>query len=177
MAYPLVPSALTARLTDLASYMGVWNARGVAVTDENFSVLERVAHWQAAWDMLADHPWLGIGVGNWSVVYPRYAIGQWSDALGHAHNVLFHYAAEAGLVGAAAYLWFWLGSLGAAVLAMTRSRGWDRVIAVGVFGLLVHLSVHNQFDNLFVQGMPLLVALALSLLNLRVDEQATLAVE
>lgn len=164
LLWPLVPPALTGRLAEIGAYFGVWNARGVPVTDANFSVLERVAHWQVAWEMFADHPWLGVGVGNWAVVYPRYAFAPWSDPLGHAHNVLFHFAAEAGIIGALAFLCFWLGSLVAALRSAHRSHGPDKAIAIGVFGLLVHLSIHNQFDNLFVQGMPLVIALALALL-------------
>lgn len=164
LLWPLFPPALSGRLTEIGAYFGVWNARGVPVNDANFSVLERVAHWQVAWEMLADHPWLGIGIGNWAVLYPRYAFAPWSDPLGHAHNVLFHFAAEAGIAGALGFLWFWLGSLVAALRSAIHSRGLDRAIAVGVFGLLVHLSIHNLFDNLFVQGIALFVALALALL-------------
>ncbi len=164
---PVLPVSITARLSDVARYFGTWNVQGVLVTDENFSVIERVAHWQAAWEMFADHPWLGIGVGNWDVVYPRYVIDQWFDSMGHAHNVLFHYTAVAGILGALTYLWLWLGSLVAAFIAIIRNTGLNRAIAVGVFGLLVHLSVHNQLDNLWVQGMPLMIALALSLLVLQ----------
>jgi len=164
IALPMLPTAITARLSDIARYFGTWNVRGVIVTDENFSVMERVAHWQSAWEMFADHPWLGVGVGNWDVSYPRYAIDQWFDSMGHAHNVLFHYAAVAGILGALTYLWLWLGSLVVAFIAIIRNIDLNRAIAIGVFGLLVHLSVHNQLDNLWVQGMPLLIALALSLL-------------
>lgn len=162
--YPLLPSALTARFQDVFLYFGTWNARGVPITDANFAVLERVAHWQAAWAMFADHPWLGIGIGNWNVIYPAYAISPWFDPLGHAHNVLFHVAAEAGIVGVLGYLWFWLGSLTVTLWAIKRQEGRNRALAIGVFGLFIHLSVHNQFDNLFVQGMPLVVALALALI-------------
>ncbi len=171
LAYPVLPAAIHERLADFARYFGTWNARGVPVNDANFSVLERVAHWQVAWEMFADHPWLGIGVGNWDVLYPQYAFGQWTDPLGHAHNALFHFAAEAGLAGAIAYLWFWLGSLGAALRTIHRQSDATRAIAIGVFGLLIHLSVHNQFENLFVQGMPLLIALALALLALERPSQ------
>ncbi len=166
VVYPFLPPALTVRFQDILTYFGTWNARGVPVTDANFAVLERVAHWQAAWAMLADHLWLGIGIGNWNVIYPEYAISPWFDPLGHAHNVLFHVAAEAGLIGALGYLWFWLGSVVMAFLAVRRQQGWNRALASGVCGLLVHLSVHNQFDNLFVQGIQLVVALALALLSL-----------
>jgi O-antigen ligase len=167
LALPVLPPSIVARLFDVADYVGTWNAQGVIVTDENFSIIERVAHWQVSWEMFADHPWLGIGVGNWDVVYPRYMIDQWFDSMGHAHNVLFHYAAIAGILGVLTYLWLWLGSLVAAFLAIIHNVSLNRAIAIGVFGLLVHLSVHNQLDNLWVQGMPLLVALALSLLVLR----------
>lgn len=162
--YPLLPPALTGRFQDIALYFGTWNARGVPVTDANFAVLERVAHWQAAWAMFADHPWLGIGIGNWNVIYPEYAISPWFDPLGHAHNVLFHVAAEAGILGVLGYLWFWLGSLVVTLAVIRRQKGWNRALAIGVCGLFVHLSIHNQFDNLFVQGMPLVVALGLALL-------------
>lgn len=162
--WPFLPPALMARFQDILTYFGTWNVRGVPVTDANFAVLERVAHWQAAWAMLADHLWLGIGIGNWNVIYPAYAISPWFDPLGHAHNVLFHVAAETGLVGALGYLGFWLGSVVMAILVFRRQKGRNRALAIGVCGLLVHLSVHNQFDNLFVQGIQLVVALALALL-------------
>ncbi len=164
LVWPALPHSITGRISDVLQYFGVWNARGVPVTDENFAVLERVAHWQAAWEMFADHFWLGVGVGNWDAVYPDYAIGIWEASLGHAHNVLFHYAAVAGVFGAASYLWLWLGTLWQAFRAGLRRSGLDKALAVGVTGMLVHLSIHNQFDNLWVQGMPLLIALALALL-------------
>ncbi|HID33919.1 MAG TPA: hypothetical protein EYP25_05000 [Anaerolineae bacterium] len=174
VAWPALPSSITARLADVARYFGTWNVRGVPVTDANFSILERVAHWQAAWEMFADHFWLGIGVGNWDVVYPNYAIGIWKASLGHAHNVLFHYAAVAGVFGATSYLWLWLGSLWRAFWASLRRSGLEKAMAVGVTGMLVHLSIHNQFDNLWVQGMPLVIALGLALLPLasRQDDMA-----
>ena len=166
ISWPALPASFTGRIGDVMGYFGVWNARGVPVNDENFAVLERVAHWQAAWEMFADHFWLGVGVGNWDVVYPDYAIGIWEASLGHAHNVLFHYAAVAGIFGAVSYLWLWLGSLWRAFRAGIRTKGVERAIAVGITGMLIHLSIHNQFDNLWVQGMPLLIALALALLPL-----------
>ncbi len=167
LAWPAIPGSISGRIGDVLGYFGVWNARGVPVTDENFAVLERVAHWQAAWEMFADHFWLGVGVGNWDVVYPDYAIGIWEASLGHAHNVLFHYAAVAGIFGAVSYLWLWLGSLWQAFRASLRRPGLEKAIAVGVTGMLVHLSIHNQFDNLWVQGMPLLIALLLAILPLK----------
>lgn len=164
--YPFLPVSISQRLGAALSYFGVWDVRQVPITDANFAILERVAHWQAAWAMFADHFWLGIGIGNWDLNYPDYAIPPWFDAMGHAHNVLFHYAAVAGLLGALSFLWLWLGSLVVAIRSALASSGRMRYIAIGGVGLLIHLSVHNQFDNLFVQGMPLVFALTLGLIPL-----------
>ena len=174
LLWPLLPASITVRFADAARLFGTWDVRGAPVTDANFAILERVAHWQAAWEMFADHFWLGVGVGNWDVAYPHYAIGIWKASLGHAHNVLFHYAAVAGVFGAVSYLWLWLGGLWTAFRASLRRSGLDKATAIGVTGMLVHLSVHNQFDNLWVQGMPLVIALGLALLPLasRPDDMA-----
>ena len=171
LTWPLLPPTITARFADAARLFGTWNVRGVQVTDANFAILERVAHWQAAWEMFADHFWLGVGVGNWDVAYPDYAIGIWKAPLGHAHNVLFHFAAVSGIFGALSYLWLWLGSLWTAFRASLERSGLNKAIAIGITGMLVHLSVHNQFDNLWVQGMPLVIALGLALLPLTSDRE------
>jgi O-antigen ligase len=69
------------------------------VTDANFSTTERLAHWAAALRMLAAHPWLGVGAGNYPIVYDRYAVPRWPLALGHAHNLYLNLAAELGILG------------------------------------------------------------------------------
>ena len=48
---------------------------------------------------------LGVGIGNYPVVYPRYQVAPvWIHPLGHAHNYYVNVAAEAGVVGVAAFL-------------------------------------------------------------------------
>jgi len=36
-----------------------------------------MAHWQAAWEMFAAHPWPRVGIGNYAVAYPSYALPRW----------------------------------------------------------------------------------------------------
>jgi hypothetical protein len=50
--------------------------------------------------------------------------------------------------------------------AVRRSSGFQRAVAAGGLGLLVHLSVHNVVDNLLVQGMYLQIAMMLGLMCL-----------
>ena len=77
-------------------------------------MLERLAHWQAGLRMFDDHPWLGVGIGNYGANYARYPQPHWYEALGHAHNVFINFAAETGLLGLATFLVFWIGVAGLA---------------------------------------------------------------
>jgi putative inorganic carbon (HCO3(-)) transporter len=168
----LVPPSIVQRFSDFMPYLGVMDVRGMEITDANFAVLERMAHWQAALAMWTEHPWLGVGIGNYEPVYPRYALPLWPLPLGHAHNYYLNIAAETGIVGLSAYLFLWLVALVGAWRATRRAWGWYWGVAVGVLGVLVHLSVHNLFDNLFVHSMYLQLAILLGMRTVdRSDEQ------
>ena len=158
-----IPPSLVQRFSDFVPYLGVSDVRGVEVTDANFAVIERVAHWQAAWKMWTDHPWLGVGVGNYEPVYTRYALPQWQLPLGHAHNYYLNIAAETGIVGLGAYLSLWGVALLQTWRLVRRGSGWELGVAIGVLGVVIHLSVHNFVDNLYVHGMYLHLAILLGL--------------
>jgi putative inorganic carbon (HCO3(-)) transporter len=138
----------------------------VEVNDANWAVIERMAHWQAAVGMFTDHPWLGVGIGNYPVAYPQYAVGRWRDPLGHAHNYYLNIAAEAGIVGLGAYLLLFGTCFVVAWRTIQHAQGYWRAVALGALGILVHLSVHNLFDNLFVHSMAVQLGLVLGLLFL-----------
>jgi O-antigen ligase len=162
----LVPPSIVQRFSDFLPYLGVMDVRGVEVTDANFAVLERMAHWQSATSMWSEHPWLGVGIGNYEPVYDRYALPLWPLALGHAHNYYLNIAAEAGILGLGAYLLLWGAALTRAWQATRRATGWYWGVALGVLGILVHLTVHNFFDNLYVHGMYLHLAILLGTVSL-----------
>jgi O-antigen ligase len=138
----------------------------VEVNDNNWAVIERMAHWQAAVGMFTDHPWLGVGIGNYPVAYPQYAVGRWRDPLGHAHNYYLNIAAEAGILGLGAYLLLFGACFVVAWRTIQHAQGYWRAVALGALGILVHLSVHNLFDNLFVHSMNVQLGLVLGLLFL-----------
>lgn len=159
-----LPPALVERFADLTSYVGLSDVRGAEVTDANFAVLERMAHWESALAMWTDRPWLGVGIGNYEVAYDGYALPQWPDALGHAHNYYLNIAAEAGVLGLAGYLLLWGAALWGAWRAAQGARGAAWGVALGILGILVHLGVHHLFDNLFVHGMYLQVGMLLGMI-------------
>ena len=73
----------------------------------------RLALWESSAAMIMDHPLLGIGWGSFLKVYPEYDfyINNASTEMFHAHNLYLHYAAEIGVIGAAAYFWFFFGTM------------------------------------------------------------------
>jgi O-antigen ligase len=167
--FQLLPHIITQRFADAWTALSVPDIATAEVTDANFAAIGRVAHWIAALHMWRDHLWLGVGFGNYATIYPAYAIGRWIDPLGHAHNYYLNVGAEVGLVGILAYLFFWASAFWLGWRAVRRSRGFQQAVAAGGIGVLVHLSLHNLVDNLFVQGMYLHVAVILGLLCLICD--------
>jgi putative inorganic carbon (HCO3(-)) transporter len=163
-AFQGIAPAIAQRFGDALAGLSVPDIATAEVTDANFAAIERLAHWQAAIHMWRDHPWLGVGFGNYAAIYPAYAIGRWLDPLGHAHNLYLNVAAETGLVGLLAYILFWLSAFILGWRAVRRSSGFQQAVAAGGLGMLVHLSVHNVVDNLLVQGMYLQIAIMLGLI-------------
>ena len=157
-----LPGPIAARLSDLGSYVAGPDPTRTEITDANFAVLERLAHWQAGLRMFDANPWLGVGIGNYAAVYAAYALPRWYEALGHAHNVYINSLAETGVLGAAAFAIFWVAALLFTGRAVTRRTGYSAALARGVLGSLVYVSIHSVFDNLFVQHMQLQLALLLA---------------
>jgi len=164
--FQLIPAVLVKRFTDFLPYLGIFDVRRIEVTPENWAVVERMAHWQAGWYMFSDHPWLGVGIGNYAPVYPAYALPGWDDPLGHAHNYYLNIAAEVGLVGLCAYLLFVGACFWQAWHAVRSTKGWWQGATLGILGVLTHLSIHNFFDNLYVHGMNVHVGILLGLLSI-----------
>ena len=174
-----IPASLTGRLADLPTYLGLgmWEVVRQPVTDSNFSVIERLAHWIAALRMWEMSPWLGVGPGNYAAVYPQVRLPRWEDPLGHAHNIYLNVLAENGLIGMFAYVVMWGGVVGWLIYQRRRTQmgrqamsalmskipsetsAWNAALILGVLGVVVHLSVHHLFDYLYVQGIYLHLAL------------------
>ncbi len=160
----LLPDAVEQRAISLVRNLRLFDVRGVAVTPENFAVVERMAHLQAGWNMFRSRPLLGVGPGNYTIAYertpapdaPPFSVRPWYASRGHAHNYYLHIAAEAGLVGLAAYLLL-IGAVMAQVVRAARAaRGWLwSGVAVGGAGVVVAVAAHNLFENLHVLNMGL----------------------
>jgi len=153
-AFSLLPEALTERLSTITNNLRIFDAGEIAITPENFAIVERMAHWQAGWRMFEASPLTGIGAGNFNTAYRDYFVAPWSISQGHAHNYYIHTLAESGVLGLAAY-----GLLiGAMALEALRARrelrgtAWGAA-ALGVCGIIAAVAGHNVFENLHVLNM------------------------
>ena len=165
-ATDLTPAGVAGRFGSVGEYLGGFDVTNIQVTDDNFAVVERVAHWYAAAGMWADHFWTGVGAGNYAAAYPDYRVPRWTDPLGHAHNYYLNIGAEAGFIGLLAYLALALAALVHQARVAARRTDWARrALALGVLGALVATAAHNVFDNLYVHSMGAYVAILLCLVD------------
>lgn len=164
--FGLLPTAIVSRLSEFTTQFDFSNidVRGAYLTAANFSLIERLAHWQAALGMILDHPWLGVGFGNYGAAYEQYRTLRWANPLGHAHNYYLNIFAETGILGLLAYLGVWVAIVVHALRAAgRRNTPALRWMAIGLLGAVAHLSVHHLFDNLYVANTFLLIGAYLGL--------------
>lgn len=166
----LVPASVRLRVTNTVNeFVGFGDMRGVPISDENFAIVERLAHWQAAYDMASDHSLLGVGLGNYEAAYARYGLPSWPRALGHAHNDYLNLLAETGVVGLTCYLAAW-GMIGWLTLrALRQSNLILNGMVLGLAGTWTHLAVHSLFDKLYVNNLFLHIGVMLGLLAVAVQ--------
>ncbi len=150
----LLPNAIVSRLTTAATDLfTISDVRGVNITPSNYAVIERLAHWQAAVAMAHDRPILGVGLGNYEIVYADYRLINWELPLGHAHNLYLNLLAEAGIVGLAAYLAFWLVVFIVTWRCRRHPDLFARSCAIALLGCWTYIAVHSFFDNLYVNNL------------------------
>jgi len=161
----LMPASVMARLTDFVQDVQFKDVRGMGISDVNYAVIERLAHWQTALEMTRYNLYTGVGFGCYEPAYREFALINWPIALGHAHNYYLNIVAETGLIGLAAYLFLWGAVFWQTWRVTRRAGGLWRGVAIGLLGTWTHLSVHHFLDNLYVNNVHLHVGVMLGLLT------------
>ncbi len=161
----ILPQSIVNRLTATAGdFFTITDIRGVDVSPLNYAVVERLAHWQAAINMAEDKPILGVGLGNYEVLYDHYRLINWREPLGHAHNYYLNILAETGILGFAAYLAFWLMIWRLTWQIRNHPDIFARSIAIGLLGCWTYIAVHSLFDNLYVNNLFLHIGVLFAIL-------------
>ena len=136
VAYPLLPSGITARFTSFSGAAGTAGAYAIDV---------RAEYYHDAEQLIAQHPWSGIGVGNY--LAGSAAEGTLTD---DPHEVLLLEAAEGGYVFAASFVLLIAGI----ALALWRLRH-NELVPVAMAVLLATLA-HGLVDVYWVRATPVL---------------------
>jgi O-antigen ligase len=150
----LLPVARTARFASLANIEG------------GTSFL-RLVLWRGALRMIAAHPVMGAGIGNFAVQYPRFMLPEaWREPLVyHPHNLLLDFWAILGLPGLAALAWlqvaFWRSGLASYRRLADRAL---LALMLGLMGSMVNFLAHGLVDTgYFLPDLALVFMLTLAL--------------
>ena len=126
----------------------VWFLRGYFNNGADLS--GRTLIWQAAARLIAEHPWLGVGPGNYgqALVASGYAADfPYYLSLNNAHNLLLQASVEAGVIGGLCLLLFLAWALQACWRAW--STGYVPMVSLGILLALAGFMVHSLSENYF----------------------------
>jgi len=68
----------------------------------------RVVLWDIAWDLFREHPWLGVGMGDYTTEANELLQGRQVTTTVDSHNMYLQILATRGLVGFVPFLAFWV---------------------------------------------------------------------
>ncbi|MET1080550.1 MAG: O-antigen ligase family protein [Pseudomonas sp.] len=131
------------------------------------AVQDRLILWGVVWQVFAEHPLLGVGLGNFRDAFFAHPVAL-NVELGypslHAHNTFLEILAGTGALGLLAYLWF-LWSVGRALLRRwsPADPGEANLFTLAAIGTLSAYLVFAMVDMLLLQNMHFLLVLLLSL--------------
>jgi O-antigen ligase len=120
----------------------------------------RMSTYRATWRMIADHPWLGTGLGTFEWLYPAYRTDDisLSGIWNRAHNSFLELAAGGGMLMSATLIIALIGA--SAVLAHgIRSRRRDIIFpVVALFATLAGIAHSNVDFSLQISGYAIVIA-------------------
>lgn len=116
------------------------------------SMLVRWQYWQASAQMYADHPFAGVGPGNFAYFYSHYKPASAPETVSDPHNFLLSFLLQFGPLGLAGFLLMALTPLAAAIFVPANQNSKNEngypsktVIAVLTCAILAFL-FHNMID-------------------------------
>lgn len=114
------------------------------------TALLRLSLWRSAWDMVRDHPWLGVGLDNFLYYYGDYIrpgaeIDRW---LSHPHNLVLDFWLRLGLGGVVAVVVLLTGFARKALDAYrSLPEGDCRAVVLGLIAGMATFVAHGSVDS------------------------------
>jgi O-antigen ligase len=125
----------------------------------------RWAIWKDTLGLIEKHPWVGTGLGTFSVAYPSVQTAFAGRFVSHAHNDYLEFASELGIPGTLLLFGpvFYLLLQSARSFRGNESR-FGRALTLGCFGSLLGILLHSLTDfNLHIPANVLFFVVVLGL--------------
>ena len=104
--------------------------------------------WSHTIDMISEHAILGVGLGNWKLIYPAYDDDEMirvGSAPERPHNDFLWIAAESGIPSLIAYVWILVVALFAGLSLIRRREKSEHIVGALICGLIA-VTVHSFFS-------------------------------
>jgi O-antigen ligase len=144
--------------------------QSIRLFNDNNEVSLRYTEWQAAGVMISEHPWLGVGIGNYQDNIGGYfgVLPRPTGVVEHdSENLYLVLASSSGLPGLAAFLGMLLTfGIMASRQFFTPAYPRDRGLALGLLGSILSFALCGIWHPLLVRGLgiPLAIMFALAFL-------------
>jgi len=114
-------------------------------SDGGFGIRPTV--WKDTLRMIRDFPVFGVGLGGWPEIFPRYERAPWEpDYFREVHNDYLQYAAETGLFGILALVWFCFMIVGKGRAALHRFSATERPLFIALGLAVAVMALHELVD-------------------------------
>lgn len=119
--------------------------------------------WKFSLEKIAEHPWVGGGIGRsvFDKLHPEFM--RENAQLWHAHNMILNKGIQMGIPGMIAFLALWI-ALALELLRHARQPGESGYLAIAGLAALVAIFAKNMTDDFFVRNVALFFWLATGLL-------------
>jgi O-antigen ligase len=131
----------------------------------SFSMHQRILIWKTALKVFKLHKFTGVGLGGFHYYVLHHHIAGVPGVPPHAHDIYLELAADTGIGGVIAIVWYqwrWVSVAYKAVREQfLKLDDWVWAMTLGATGTIVDFGVHNTVDLLIDHGVivPLLLAL------------------
>jgi O-antigen ligase len=119
--------------------------------EDQGSAESRIPQFEIAFDIIQDHPLLGVGINNYSEImweYDNTAEGLGSITYFPVHNIFLHVTAETGILGAAAFMWLvTIIIFDATGYACRQTDPYRKHAVIGLLGGIIAFLVHGLADT------------------------------
>lgn len=109
----------------------------------------RIIAWKDTWRLILDHPWTGVGLGNFKWVFPQYQSGELLMAWNFAHNDYLQMAAEIGLPATIVLIGSFIYFFARAIKCYFFMNQDEWVLGMGALTGVLSLSLHGFSDYNF----------------------------